>query len=386
MPTSSNNVSLSPAIVVDADFPGGNVILERIDGDTVYLKQDMRDSENWWFYWAFRLRGAAGRTVQVRFGKDNKPVGTRGPAMSLDGGWTWAWQSADFAPDRFSVVIPVDADEVLLAFADVYTQRQWTRFLERMGASPFLEPGVLTTTRKGRAVELLKVGCRDAAPQHRVVITARHHACESMASYVLEGLVEGILLESPDGAWLRGNVEFLIIPFVDKDGVEDGDQGKNRRPRDHNRDYEGDSVYVETAAIREQVPCWSANKFVAAIDLHCPYIREGSNETVFQVGSREPSVWLEQQRLGAILEQIPADALDYRKADNLPFGESWNVGVPAGNRTFIGWSASQPSVRLATTFETAYATAHDRVVSAAACRTFGNDLARALAIYLRELP
>lgn len=386
MQTSSNTVPLPPTIVVDADFPGGNILVERIDGDTMYLKQDIRDSEGWWFSWAFRLRGAAGRTVQVQFGEGNKVVGTRGPAMSLDGGWTWTWQSADGAADHFSVVIPPDANEVLLAFADVYTQRQWTRFLERMGASPFLKPGVLTTSRKGRAVELLKVGCVDAAPRHRVVITARHHACESMASYVLEGLVEGILAESTEGEWLRKNTEFLIIPFVDKDGVEDGDQGKNRRPRDHNRDYEGTSVHVETAAIREQVPRWSDGKLVAALDLHCPCLRGNYTDYFYQVGQEKQPIWLEQQRLGEILERVQTGTLSYRNEDSIPFGTAWNKGSTLGNLTFAGWSGKQAGIRLISTFEFAYDTAHQQVVSSMSCHTFGRDLARALAIYLRELP
>ena len=31
-----------------------------------------------------------------------------------------------------------------------------------------------------------------------------------------------------DGQWLREQVGFLVVPFIDKDGVEDDDQGKNR--------------------------------------------------------------------------------------------------------------------------------------------------------------
>lgn len=375
---------LPPTITVDADFPGGNIIVERIDGDTLHLKQDMRDSENWWFHWAFRLRGAAGRTIEVQFGAENNPVGMRGPAMSLDGGWTWAWQSDDFGPGRFSVVIPSDADEVLLAFADLYTQRHWERFLERIGPSPFLEAGVLTTTRKGRDIERFRIGCIDRDPQQRVIITARHHACESMANYVMEGLIEGMLAEGPDGAWLRNNVEFLVIPFVDKDGVEDGDQGKNRRPHDHNRDYIGESVHKEVAAIREWVPRWSDGKLVASLDLHCPYIRGEWNDIVFQVGRKPPQIWAEQQRLGAILERLQSGTLNYRNSDNLPFGMHWNVGAAAGSLNFSGWSMLQPGIRLATSFEIAYATANGNVVSAATCRTFGQDLAQALAAYLRK--
>ena len=53
-----------------------------------------------------------------------------------------------------------------------------------------------------------------------------------------------------EGCEPRIRIEALV-PFVDKDGVEEGDQGKNRAPRDHNRDYAGASMYPETGALRE---------------------------------------------------------------------------------------------------------------------------------------
>jgi hypothetical protein len=319
---------LSPAIVIDAAFPGGNILVERVDGDTLYLKQDLRDTEGWWFHWAFRLRGAAGRTIKVQF-EDGNPVGTRGP-------------------------------------------------------SPHFVADTLTTSRTGRAVEMARVGRVASSPQHRVFVSARHHACESMASYVLEGLVEGVLAEGDEGPWLRGHVAFLIVPFVDKDGVEDGDQGKNRRPHDHNRDYGSESMYPETAAIRERMPRWSEGKLMAAIDLHCPYIRGDYNEFVYQVGKSEPPIWAEQRRFGAILERVQSGALDYRNADNLAFGQAWNTGVAPGFKSCSSWFGEQPGIRLATSIETAYATAHERVVTAETARAFGRDLARALAVYLRE--
>lgn len=379
-----------PAIVVDAAFPGGNLLVDRVDGDTLYLRQDLRDTEGWWFHWAFRLRGAAGRTVRVQFGpidgKDNPTVGTRGPALSLDGGWTWTWQSADFAPDRFTVAVPPDAGEVLLAYADLYTQRHWERFRERLGASPHLADGVLATTRKGRAVELLRAGCLDREPRFRVAVTARHHACESMASYTVEGMVEGILAPDGEGPWLSENVEFLVVPFVDKDGVEDGDQGKNRRPHDHNRDYGKPSIHVETAALRELVPRWSEGKLVASFDLHCPWIRGAHNEFAYQVGKSDPRLWTEQRRFGAILEQLHSGSLDYRTEDDLPFGRLWNTGAAPGYKSCSSWFGEHPGIRLATSLEIAYATAHKRVVTADAARAFGRDLVRSLAEYLRDHP
>src|SRR5688572_24183643 len=78
-------------IAVDADVPGGNIVVEKVDGDTVTVHQDLRDTEGWWFYWRFQVRGAQGRTLTFKF-TNGAPVGVRGPAVSVDRGETWAWQ------------------------------------------------------------------------------------------------------------------------------------------------------------------------------------------------------------------------------------------------------------------------------------------------------
>ena len=55
------------AVTVDANLPAGNVVVEGISGDTVRLRQDLRDTAGEWFYWAFRVTGAAGRTLTFDF-------------------------------------------------------------------------------------------------------------------------------------------------------------------------------------------------------------------------------------------------------------------------------------------------------------------------------
>ena len=82
-----------------------------------------------------------------------------------------------------------------------------------------------------------------------------------MASWTLEGVLEAVLADTPDGRWARENVEWMAVPFMDLDGVEQGDQGKNRQPHDHNRDYLGRSIYPTVAALKEFVPGWSAGKW-----------------------------------------------------------------------------------------------------------------------------
>ena len=55
------------AFTVDAELPAGNIIVNSVEGDSVSVRQDLRDTNKDWFYWAFRVKGAAGRTLRFKF-------------------------------------------------------------------------------------------------------------------------------------------------------------------------------------------------------------------------------------------------------------------------------------------------------------------------------
>jgi len=241
-------------------------------------------------------------------------------------------------------------------------------------------------THAGRTVEYMLAGCQTANPRHRVVITCRHHCCEMMASYAVEGILAW-LVDSDDAAarWLRDHVQLFVVPFVDVDGVEAGDQGKNRHPRDHNRDYEGESVHSTPAALRALLPRWSAGCSCVALDLHCPHIAGPHNEVIYLVGSRDPRNAAEQGVFSTLLESVARGPLPFHAADYLPFGQAWNTGGNfAGGRSFSAWAATLPGVQLATSIELPYANARGVEVNQDSAHAFGVDLARALCGYLRR--
>ncbi|MDE2828525.1 MAG: hypothetical protein OXN20_00240 [Gemmatimonadota bacterium] len=125
-------------IMIDCDFPGGNIIAERIDGDDVFVRQDLRDTDRDWFYWYFRVRGAAGRTVRFHFTGSNV-IGTRGPGMSEDGGVTWRWLGNDAVDGQsFVYAFANDADEVRFSFGMPYVQADLDRFLASYVDSDYL--------------------------------------------------------------------------------------------------------------------------------------------------------------------------------------------------------------------------------------------------------
>lgn len=258
------------AIQIDADYPGGNIVLERIEGEKVILRPDLRDTKGWWFYWNFRVRGAGSEKMTFEFSGAN-PIGVRGPAVSTDGGASWTWLGKErVTGPSFSYAFAPDQGDVRFSYAIPYLQKDLDQFLAGYHDHPCVRVEELCKSRKGRGIERIHVGPADGDPGYRVLLTARHHACESMADYSLEGFLAAALDHTEDGRWFRENVEILAIPFVDKDGVEDGDQGKNRLPHDHNRDYKGKSIYPSVAAIRSFVPAWSEGRLKVAFDLHCP--------------------------------------------------------------------------------------------------------------------
>jgi hypothetical protein len=368
-------------IVVDADFPGGNIVVDSIAGDTVTLHQELRDTEGNWFYWCFRVRGAAGRTLRFCF-RDSNPIGTRGPALSLDGGKTWSWLGANAVNGKtFTCAFPRGMREARLCFAIPYLESNLKDFLKRYRGNRNLKVETLCKTPKGRRVELLRLGRLDGKAEQCVVLTCRHHACEMIASYSLEGLMEAVL-DTDEGRRLREQVEFLVVPFMDKDGVEGGDQGKNRKPHDHNRDYDGESIYPSVRAVRQLVAGRLGSRKVAfALDMHCPHIRGPHNEVIYFVGGPEPENWTRVGEFAQVLEAVQRGPLRYQAKDNLPFGQAWNnqEGPP---RSFGRWTATQPNVRIGTSIEIPYANVGETTVTAENARALGHDLAWALFQYL----
>ncbi len=374
-------------MTIDTNFPGGNLRVFESRDDILNVAPDYRDSEGGWFYWAFRVTGAAGRTLHVHFRSPH--VGARGPAISTDGRLSWRWTAEPFGNDFFQISIPQGCDEIYLAFAPLYTQENLDRFVATLPAGTFSRE-VLTLSRKGREVELLRFGAAPEKAKHHILATARHHCCEMIADYVLEGFMAYFASgQARDAQWLRDYVSLAVVPFADKDGVEDGDQGKNRIPHDHARDYgRNDPIYPETKAIsalvRDAINAYG--KLDLVMDVHCPWIRGNENEDIYMVGKDLPNDAVFRRKFGRLIEMnLPRGSLPYQQKNDIPFGVSWNTAKNyTKGATLPGWAGKLLGVKAAASFEIPYANAGGAVVSAESSRLFGQGLAKAVAGFLRK--
>lgn len=396
-------------VAVDDRMPGGNVLFGGIEGDTVRVRGDMRDSDVTWFYWAFRVTGAEGRTLKFDFSGAESwaSVGSRGPAVSFDRGETWEWgdilQPAPVDPKTkdhldprgFTWTFAKGDGEVWFSQTLPYGTREWTRFV----GSHMSDYGRIFTTnelcrsRKGRQVEAGRFGRLDGKARHRIYLTARHHAQEASASFVLEGILATFFADDELGRWLREEVEVRCVPFSDKDGVVDGDQGKGRMPHDHARDYcpGRPQIYPEVAANMAAVRAW---KPTVVMDIHSPWLRgdwfkkDDSNEFAYQVGYTNLAHAARQSRFAGILERTQDGSLDYRRSDDYWYGRGWNAGGnwTKGKSLAVWATETLPDAALVTAFEIPFANTRFRTLHPDDFRAFGRDIVRALKEFLGSSP
>ncbi|MGI6337500.1 MAG: hypothetical protein ACOXZM_10785 [Eubacteriales bacterium] len=337
------------------DFTGGNVHVLEQTGDVVRIEPELRDTMGVWFYWAFAVEGAAGRTLTFDMAP-LKWVGPWGPAVSFDlVHWRWLGGGNH---SRFTYTFPSD-EPVYFAHDLLYHPDRFFRLAERLN----LPVQTLCTSERGRKVPCVRLG--EGSPA--VLLSARHHCCEATGSYVLEGVLE-TLTKTP----LPGSV--LVVPFVDYDGVLDGDQGKNRAPHDHNRDYIDAPIY---ASIREIKKDAVVRGLQYAFDFHSPWHRGGMNDCAFVVRSSGEMLKC-QQAFGQKLELLlTPDALRYRTAHDLDPETDWNKSAHMKG-CLRGFMSTLPEMKLALTLETTYYGEPDNIVTQENLVAFGRCVGRAI--------
>jgi len=369
-------------VTVDADFPGGNIIVEEIDGSRLVVRQDPRDTAEWWFWWDFRVRGAAGRTLRVEFAGPRGPVGPNGAVMSTDRR-TWRWVGGEHDTRHVVCRVPDGADDLYLAFSFPYQSADLERFVAAHLGHPDFHSSRLCTTRAGRPAPLLAIGDPQGAKRN-VLLSCRHHACESVASYVLEGVMEWLLSDAAEA--LRLTTAFTIVPMVDLDGVEAGDQGKARAPHDHGRDYIDEPLYPTVRAMKRLVGDLLERHLVLFVDFHCPWISDGGNESFFLVEPPEPLAG-SLHAFADILRRTPTGPVPYTGKFDVPHGTSWNVPTPGllGPRGYLQQVGGK-DLLTAFALECSYSTTEGPPVTPESARQFGRGFATAVEQFLAAHP
>lgn len=300
-------------IRIETDHCGGNLQVLSKEGSVYNVAPDLRDTEGYWFYFNFRVCGAAEHTLKFDFGR--RAVHPFGPAVSFDGE-NWAFMPERAVSDEASFTFSFEKgeDTVYFAFAFPYQVKRLKKFLE---SNTVFRRETLCTSEKGRKVPLLI----DGDGPLTVAFSCRHHSCESVASYVLEGVLSAFA----ESAALRRRFTLYVLPFADIDGVEEGDQGKNRSPHDFNRDYTDSPIYKAVAAWMKLL---GNIRPVAALDLHDPFMWGWANDHTCITYPRGGGAELD--RFSQCLQKATAvSSIRHDPQYDLKWGAEWNCAEEA---------------------------------------------------------
>ncbi len=346
-------------MIIHKNFIGGNIIVTDQTDTDVFLENELRDSDGDWFYWAFCVENGQGKEITFHMQKNR--LGYWGPAVSHDlKEWHWLGERNS---NSFTYRFAENEDKVYFAHHILYPMERFSKLAKRHGT----EIKELCVTKKGRSVPCLEFG----EGANTVILTARHHACESTGSYVLEGVLEEIL--SPP----LPNTRVFCVPFVDFDGVLDGDQGKKRVPHDHNRDYIEDPIYPEVAAIKRYAEDRGCH---FAFDFHSPWHKGGENDNIYIVRNRTDRT-SEYDRFGALLEkECNEKSMAYSMENDLPPCTGWNQPSP----NFSYMMHCRHECHLSFSLESAYFGCKENKVSAKRLIELGKAFGRALHQYIEE--
>ncbi len=362
---------------ITTNFPGGNAIVKELGPNEFEIEADQRNGTMEWFYWCFKLTNLEDQEYIFHFARNR--LSQKGYAISIDNGFNWVWADRAAIQGR-TIKYKGNASikEVILSVGMTYTLKNWSHYINTKNEYSCISQEILCLTREKRKSPLIRIKSKNPITS-KVVITARHHCCEMMASYLVEGMIDFFLknIDSPAFA----NTEFVVIPFVDLDGVEAGDQGKGRAPHDHNRDYGENSIYPETPAIKNEVSK-NTNLKTITMDMHCPHLTGTWNEQVYIVGSAMKKNYLMQKQFLSIIEKENDGSLPFSQKNILPFGEEWNTNQLVTSNT--SWNATQPQVVLAASIELPYGMAERQEVNQKTASKLGEVICRSLAQFLNN--
>ena len=169
----------------------------------------------------------------------------------------------------------------------------------------------------------------------------------------------------------------IAIPFMDYDGVVKGDQGKERKPWDHNRDYDCDkeSIYTTTKEIR-RIVCEEKVRY--AFDFHAPWHCWEMNDLVYIV-CKSHHTYNKIVRFANLLEKnITGESLGFEAKNVLAPDCGWNV---ADMPTFCNYMQRMGGTEISFSLETPYFYGTDKAFSPSGARELGKCFVRALREY-----
>ena len=228
---------------ITSNFDGGNILVRDVaDPGAVHL-EIRRDSASDFFQW-FYFRASGVRDTALALHIDNAGASSYPPgwkdyrAVASYDRRRWFRVPTDYDGQRLTIRHTPAHDSVWYAYFAPYSHERHQDLVARCQLSPRCRHELLGQTVDGRDLDLLVIG--EPAPHKRACwVIARQHPGETMAEWLMEGLL-GRLLDHED-AVARALLEravFYAVPNMNPDGSVRGNLRTNAAGANLNREWQ----------------------------------------------------------------------------------------------------------------------------------------------------
>ena len=228
---------------VSSQFDGGNievVDITRPDDAHLRIRHDSNSEFLQWFN--FRVSEAQGVALDLHIdnaGETTYPPGWQDyRAVATYDRQHFFRVPTDYDGKRLTIRHTPRQDVVYYSYFAPYSHERHQDLIARSLAMPGVRHELLGHTLEGRDMDLLRVG--ELGDGRRVCwIVARQHPGETMAEWLMEGLIARLLdPEDPIARTLRSRAVFFLVPNMNPDGSFRGNLRVNAAGANLNREWQ----------------------------------------------------------------------------------------------------------------------------------------------------
>lgn len=238
-------------VTINSCFDAGNIVVESAestDNIQLHIRNDNQSDFYQWFY--FKVHGTAFEHYQININdlaKSAYPEGWKDyQAVASYDRETWFRVDTHFDGDSLTIDFYSEHESVYFAYFAPYSYERHLDLIAHAQDSFDCQHELLGTTLDGRELNLLKIGEQqqeDAHTKLNVWVIARQHPGETMAEWLIEGVLNR-LLDEDDGVarQLLQLCNFYVVPNMNPDGSVRGHLRTNAVGVNLNREWSAPSL------------------------------------------------------------------------------------------------------------------------------------------------
>ncbi|MCP3127183.1 M14-type cytosolic carboxypeptidase [Shewanella sp. KJ2020] len=232
---------------ISANFDGGNIQVVNLDNkDDIQLAIRPDAGGEFYQWFNFRFEGEVGNQYTLNIinaGTASYPKGWQDyQAVASYDRQHWFRVPTQYQDGILSIQLELECDAIQIAYFAPYSYERHLDLLSSAQLHPDVTLEHLGLTLDGRDITLMKVGNGDVAKRN-IWITARQHPGETMAEWLVEGLVNRLLdNDCPTAKALLDKANFYIVANMNPDGSVRGHLRTNAIGINLNREWQNPSL------------------------------------------------------------------------------------------------------------------------------------------------